>query len=113
MDAIGYNAELGKLLKGLKKTLGATSINTNYRGTGSKAYARQYWIRFANGAVLDVFLENGVILLGGVVWINPRGERVMPAPSRIEYTVPSETYEKVVEVLRAWMAPAAEHKEAV
>ena len=99
-----HNEGLSKQLKKLKKDLGAKTIKQNYRGTGAKKHRRQFWIRFANHSVIDVFLNDNDIQLGGVVWIDPRGNRVKPSPDRIKYEeTPERTYEKVKTVLKHWV----------
>lgn len=53
--------------KALKK-VGATLTRQNYKGSGSVAYRRQVFVRFASGALLDIWFGHAGpdIQLGGV-----------------------------------------------
>jgi len=103
-EMMEFNNGLSKELKKLKKNLGAKRIQQNYRGTGKQAHRRQFYIHFAEPAVIDVFLENDEIKLGGVVWINSKGERLKPVPSKVKYSnTPAETYKEVEKVLKEWL----------
>jgi len=104
MDPEEYTGRVAKELGRLKKSMGATSIRQNYKGTGSKRAARQLWIHFDNGAVQDIWVYPSKVELGrGVVHnrpskINPIGKTSVTLGGRDPY----EAAVEVAEVLRAW-----------
>ena len=92
-DLIAFNTALAKLLLRLKRDTGATTVAQNYRGTGSRAYRRQVFVRFPN-KVTDLWLENDRIELGGVTTVLgklPYGDKS-----------PEQVYAELVPVLKAW-----------
>ena len=91
---LAYNTKLAKLLQGLKRDAGATNINQNYRGTGSRAYRRQLFVGFKSGKVTDLWLEADRVELGGVT-------KVLGKISHNGRT-PEEVYTDVAHVLKAW-----------
>lgn len=93
MEINEYNTTLAKLLQGLKKDLGATTIRQGYKGTGSKSFKRQIFVRFANDKHIDLWLESNRVECGGV--IRTRFGNV-PHNNR----TPTEVYKDIVEVLR-------------
>ncbi len=102
------NTALAKLLKGLKKETGAKSIQQNYRGTGRNAHCRQLWVRWNNGAVLDIWLEADYVKLGGIVWIDPTGDRTVPGTNVVKHgETAEETYQAVKAALEPWLGKAA------
>lgn len=69
-DKERYTAELSRLTcNALKREAKAESTRQNYKGTGSRAYRRQVWVRFHSGAVIDLwFGDSGAnVTFGGVV----------------------------------------------
>ena len=98
-----YNTELAKQMSKLKKDTGASTIQQNYKGTGSQAFRRQLWVRWEKlGAVIDLWLENGFIRLGGVV---TRGGNGTPNPKVIKYNgrPKEQVYADVVQALKGWL----------
>ena len=95
-SAVVFNTRLAKLLKGLKKDAGARTIRRGYKGTGGQAHRRQIWVRFTNGALIDLWLESDEIRFGGV----------MPRSGRVTYENRSldNVYYAVVQHLKAWTA---------
>jgi hypothetical protein len=65
-----FNTALSKRLKLLKKDLGAVTVSQGYKGTGSRVYRRQIFVRFSNDKVIDLWLEDEYVLLGGVCMTN-------------------------------------------
>ena len=66
MEALEYNTALAKLLKQLKKDLGATAVRQNYRGTGSQKFRRQLYVTFTEFTI-DLWLDANSVGLGGVM----------------------------------------------
>lgn len=62
-----YTAALSKALRLQKKKLGLSSIAQGYKGTGSKAAARQLWLRRGDGDLVDLWLDQTGMRLGGVI----------------------------------------------
>lgn len=62
-----FNTKLSKYLKNLKKDAGAISIKQNYKGTGSRKYRRQLYVRFSDNEVTDLWLEDNHIQTYGVI----------------------------------------------
>lgn len=103
---IAFNTEMAKVLKRLKKDAGAKSIRQNYRGTGSQKHVRQLWCRFANGCVIDIWIQTSSIKLGGVVLSRPPSVEGGGFPNgRIAYEgrEPEAIYGDVLAALRTWM----------
>jgi len=103
--SIAYTATLAKLLQRLKKDAGALMVSQNYRGTGSKAYRRQLWVRFASGAVVDLWLERTGVRLGGVVLRS--GLTKLPGVIPYDGRSPEEVYAQLAPLLRDWANPAS------
>jgi len=103
-----YNSKLAKLFSKLKKDTGAETIRQNYRGTGSQKYRRQMWVRWPNGGSMDIWLDDGEVMFGGIVSILPGGQRVDAPKKRIPYEdhSPEETYKAVVANLAKWLKDA-------
>ena len=78
-----FNAELARLMKGLKKDIGAGNVRQGYKGTGSNSYRRQIFVRMPDmvslpdgvtgkavcrdGKCVDVWLNNTDVMVGGVM----------------------------------------------
>jgi len=107
-DPLTYNTVLAKQLQKLKRDAGAETITQNYRGTGSKAYRRQLFVRFKSGATIDLWLEKNHIGFGGVVRISPPGT-VDTMQRGIAYgdLSPEQVYEQTAQALGEW----AKHTE--
>lgn len=103
MDANTFNTDLSKQLKILKKNAGASNIRQNYKGTGSRKYRRQLYVRFNSGAVIDLWLEDDHIGLGGVVK-NRASDNAAELPRSVAYNgrQPSEVAQEVAQLLKAW-----------
>jgi hypothetical protein len=93
MTADEFNTALAKMLQGLKKDLGAKNVRQNYKGTGSKKHARQLYVTFTNDVMIDLWLEAGVVNLGGCIRTNY---------GRVQHgdLSPAAVYPLVVEKLR-------------
>lgn len=104
-DKVEFNTKLSKLMKRLKKDAGATSITQNYRGTGSQKAVRQLWVRFKNGAVLDIWLNMGNVMFGGVVARHPEHDNTYPDPRQINHAdrTPEEVYRLAKDALKKWV----------
>lgn len=76
-----YTGQLSKAIKKYKKRLGIKSIRQNYKGTGRNKHRRQLYLRFKNGAVMDIWLESSGVTFGGVVMRGGRGRK----PSSVPY----------------------------
>ena len=101
-----FNTKLAKLFQSLKKDAGATSIKQNYKGTGSRKFRRQLWIRFTSGVVIDIWLENKLVSFGGVV-MNGGGTLSKKAVLYGEKT-PEQVYAEAMPILKAWASGKAE-----
>lgn len=104
-DKVEYNTKLSKLMKGLKKDVGAKSIRQNYRGTGSQKAVRQLWVNFKNGAVLDIWLNMGNVKFGGIVARHPEHDWTYPDPRQINHgdRTPEALYREMVAALKKWV----------
>ena len=69
MEAVDFSKALAKRLQGLKKEIGATSVQGGYKGTGGKSHRRQIIVKLANGNWIDLWitgrLEIGGVYMGG------------------------------------------------
>jgi hypothetical protein len=103
MSALEYNTALAKLLQRLRQDAGAETIRQNYRGTGSRAYRRQLYVRFTNGSMIDLWLEDDRIELGGVVRRSASTDQAdLPKFIRYASKSPAEIYAEVAHALRSW-----------
>lgn len=105
MDILAFNTELAKELKKLKKDAGVKSIKQEYRGTGSQKFRRQLWVRFKNGAVIDLWLDRKGLGLGGVVARRPDDSASPePIPKSVPYAgkSPAEVYREAARLLKMW-----------
>lgn len=104
-DEVAYNTALAKLMKRLKKDCGAKSIRQNYKGTGSQKAVRQLWVNFGNGAILDIWLNMGSVMFGGVVARHPEHDGTYPNPRTINHgdRTPEQTYRLVKDTLKKWL----------
>lgn len=66
MNALEYNTALAKLLRRLKRDLGATAVRQDYRGTGSQKAYRQIFVTFPDFSI-DLWLKENRVGLGGVL----------------------------------------------
>lgn len=65
-----FNTAMAKRLKSLKKDLSVLSVIQGYKGTGSRSCRRQIFVRFTNDKIIDLWLEESMVLLGGVCRTN-------------------------------------------
>ena len=102
-----FNTTLAKLMQRLKKDAGAKAIAQNYKGTGRQAFRRQLWVHFTSGAVIDLWLDNGHLGLGGVVMNPPPGTEAKPLPRRLPYgdKKPEAIYAEAAKLLKEWANP--------
>lgn len=108
-----FTAEVSRQLKKKKKELGIKSMKQNYKGVGNQKAGRQVWIRFINGAVIDVWLYPSHITYGGVVNIDPTGSRTKPHPNivKLNNENPKKVAEMIVDDLKTWMEEAIAESE--
>jgi hypothetical protein len=87
--------------RAVKKAWPGSTARQNYVGTGSQAHRRQVWVRRADGAVTDVWVngETNMVEVGGVCHDPPRGVGTAMNPA--------EAGEVVVTIWRAWDAHRA------
>jgi hypothetical protein len=109
-----FTKDLAKAFAKKKSALGIKSIRQSYKGTGRKKAKRQLWVRFKNGAVIDIWLEPDQIKLGGVVAVLPNGQRVYPSPSKIPIRVDNvnRLADVMEKALEAWLAQGLTPVEA-
>ena len=67
-----FNAELARLMKGLKKDIGASNVRQGYKGTGANSHRRQIFVRMpdigaVDGKCVDVWLNSTDVMVGGVM----------------------------------------------
>ena len=106
-DLLAFNTTLAKLMQRLKRDAGAKNIAQNYRGTGSQAHRRQLWVHFTSGAVIDLWLDDGYLKLGGVAMVNPPGVEPKPLVRKIPYgnMTPEQVYAEASKLLKVWANP--------
>jgi hypothetical protein len=79
-EAEAFTAEIARQLRKHKLSLGIKNFRQNYKGTGSQKAARQIFISFKNGSVIDVWIYPTYVQYGGVVLldkpINPRKRKI-------------------------------------
>jgi hypothetical protein len=100
IGALAFNTDLAVKLRGLKKSIKATTVRQEYRGTGSQSHRRQIWVR-AEGlsrGFTDLWLDAKSVSLGGVSPLAglppiPYGERTV-----------DEVYDLIVQALRTIIA---------
>jgi len=97
-----FNTKLAKLMQGLKKGADAETIKGNYKGTGKQAFRRQLWVRFKNGAVIDLWLENGRLEFGGVVARSNSGGQPKPSPIPYKDRTPEDVFDLALKAIKAW-----------
>lgn len=96
IGALAFNTDLAAKLRGLKKSIKATTVRQEYRGTGSQSHRRQIWVR-AEGlprGFTDLWLDTKSVSLGGVSGLAGR-----PPIAYGEQTV-DEVYDAIVKALR-------------
>ena len=98
-DPIAFNTALSKLLKKLKRDVGATRVWQGYKGTGRQKHRRQIWVDipwYDRG--IDLWLDTTAVRLGGVISPFPR-----PTPS-VTYAdrSPKQVYAEVLKLFKAW-----------
>jgi hypothetical protein len=94
VDALEFNTTLAKLLQSLKKDCGAEKVQQNYRGTGKQNFRRQLYVRVPGG-LIDLWLEHGMIRLGGCIGA---GSGVVIYGEK----TPAEVYAEVVPLMKAF-----------
>ena len=106
-DPLTFNTALAKLMQRLKKDAGAESIAQNYRGTGSQAHRRQLWVRCKSGAVIDLWLEESRVQLGGIVKNGVPGKPPKGLVKDVAYgnKTPEQVYKEVAGHLKEWANP--------
>jgi len=92
-----FNTALAKLMRGLKRDVGAKIIRQGYRGTGSQKARRQIFVRWPDGTPLDIWLDKGSVQMGGIHNQTPPSPATFPAER-----TPEATYKKMVGILKAW-----------
>jgi hypothetical protein len=97
-----FNTKLAKLMQGLKKGADAETIKGNYKGTGKQAFRRQLWVRFKNGAVIDLWLDNGYLKFGGVVARSNSGGQTVPAGIIYKGKTPEDVFDLALKAIKAW-----------
>ena len=112
-DLVAYNTDLAKKIKGVKRDLGVKTIKQGYKGTGGQKHRRQVWLRWEDGSVVDVWLDDGFFRFGGIV-SQVGGREVQVSPRQIDYDgKPVDTiYREVVTALQAWRSLAETPKVA-
>ena len=103
-DPIAFNTALSKLLKKLKKDVGATKVRQGYKGTGGQKHRRQIWVDVPwNWRGIDLWLDTSAISLGGI--ITP----FRPTPS-VTYAdrSPKQVYAEVLKLFKAWKLAGGE-----
>lgn len=105
--ALEYNLRLAKLLQRLKRDAGAALVKANYKGTGSKRHRRQVFVRFQNGLVIDLWLEDNNIGFAGVAQRGVQGPNGFVKEIPYGGRTPEEVYKEVAEVLQHWAANTA------
>lgn len=96
-DVVAFNAALAKMMGKLKKALGAQHVNMGYKGTGSKSYKRQIFMRLADGTAVDVWLDYGFAQIGGVMAL-PGADK---SPIEYQGKTPSDVYDELLKRLKA------------
>jgi len=106
-DLIAFNTALAKKLRGLKRDVGAKTFNQGYKGTGGQKHRRQIWIGWADGSVVDVWLDSGFFRFGGIT-SQLAGRDVQVNPRSIVYDEKSvdAVYREVAAALKSWRKPA-------
>ena len=85
IDEEKFTDMIAKAFKKHKKVAGITNVRQNYKGTGSKRARRQLYIKFDNGAVIDIVLSPESVQYMGVVAIRADGKRIEPQPRGFKY----------------------------
>lgn len=98
-----FNTALAKALGRLKKDAQAETIRQNYKGTGSKKAVRQIWVRFKNGAVIDLWLEHGYLGFAGVVARG--GATALPKGIPYRGQTVEQVYQETLAILQPWANP--------
>ena len=95
---------VAKAFKKHKKDAGIKSLSQNYKGTGSKIADRQLYIRFTNGAVIDIWVYPTFVQYGGVVAMRADGKRIEPQPRGFKYENMShaDIGKRIADELTAW-----------
>ena len=103
-DGEKFTGAVAKAIKTHKKAAGIDSIRQNYKGSGSHAADRQLYIRFNNGALIDIWLYTIEVHYGGVVIRKPNGQSTMPKSLRYDVgdKTPQEVASGVIADLVEW-----------
>jgi hypothetical protein len=96
-DLVAFNAALAKMMSKLKKALGAQHVKAGYKGTGSKSYKRQIFMRLADDSAVDVWLDYGFAEIGGVMSL-PGVDR---SPIKYAGKTPADVYDEILKRLQA------------
>lgn len=103
-DPVGYNTALAKLVGGLKKNkaTGVSAVRQGYKGTGSKAYARQIWLKVPDHerGGPDLWLENGYAKIGGIISM----PNTIPAVRKYGEDAPEVVYNWIVDTMQQFKA---------
>lgn len=99
MTNLEHNDAVAKLIqKNLKRDLPSVVIvRQGYKGTGSKSYKRQIFLRTAADMCLDVWLDAGRVQLGGIHRTTNSGSSTA---FRVGDRTPEETYSELLTQLR-------------
>lgn len=104
-----YTATLAKFFQKLKKDAGAESVCQNYKGVGTQRMRRQLWVRFKNGACIDLWLNEKHLLFGGVVCNPPHagtdGPDIFHRTIPYSDAAPEVIYQQAMPILKAWATP--------
>lgn len=105
-DPNAYNAALAKMMGKLKKDVGATGVNQNYKGTGKQSHRRQVFVRLPDHerGGPDVWLDSGHVKVGGVIG-TPKG-----IPNQRSYG--DDPPEKVYAWIRDTLKAINDHEKA-
>lgn len=95
-----YTGKVAKLFSRLKASIGVESSRQSYKGTGSARADRQIYVRFTDGAVIDVWITAGDVHFGGV--ISQGGKRRTPKPILYGDRTPAGTFNEIERALAAW-----------
>lgn len=95
MDFDAFNTALAKLIKSLKKDVGASHVRQGYKGTGAQKHRRQMFVRFADDSATDLWLDSGYLGTVGVVMGKVPRMRIS-----YEGKTPEQVYQELLQVLR-------------
>lgn len=66
MEAVDFSKALAKRLQGLKREIGAISVQGSYKGIGRQAHRRQIIVKLATERWVDLWIERDRLEFGGV-----------------------------------------------